>query len=125
MPTDGTLHLHELLTKTTALRGTVWSLEGSSDLNANLVRFPAGEGVGEHLNEEVDVLLLGVAGSGVVTIREREHALYAGDLLFVPKGAWRKVRSATDDFAYLSVHCRRGLLRIGKSADRTGGSGGI
>ncbi|MBX6764283.1 MAG: hypothetical protein IRY88_11465, partial [Rubrobacteraceae bacterium] len=29
--------------------GTVWKLEGSEDLNANLVRLPGGGGIGEHV----------------------------------------------------------------------------
>lgn len=122
MPVDGTLQIRELLAKATERRGTIWTLEGSVDLNANLVRFPAGEGVGEHVNEEVDVLLLGVTGSGMVAIRGREHTLSAGGLLFVPKGVRRRVWSSTDDFAYVSVHRRREPLRIGEPTGRTGGS---
>ena len=55
--------------------GAVWTLRGSGDLNANLVRFPLGEGVGEHVNGEVDVLFVGVSGSGVVEVDGREHDL--------------------------------------------------
>ena len=39
--------------------GVVWPQEGSEDLNANLVRFDA-EGVGIHVNDEVDVVFVGV-----------------------------------------------------------------
>jgi mannose-6-phosphate isomerase-like protein (cupin superfamily) len=46
--------------------GTVWSLRAGSDLNANLVRFGAGRGVGEHVNDETDVVFVFVAGSGFV-----------------------------------------------------------
>ena len=67
--------------------GSIWTLEQSSDLNVNLVRFPAGGGVGEHVNEEVDVLVVGVSGSGVIAVDGREHPLRAGTLAFVPKGA--------------------------------------
>jgi hypothetical protein len=34
--------------------GVVWTQEGSEDLNADLVRFEAGEGVGIHTNDEVE-----------------------------------------------------------------------
>ncbi len=61
----------------------------SDELNANLVRFPAGRGVGEHVNDEVEVLLVGVSGSGVVLVEGEEHAVSAGVLAFVPKGARR------------------------------------
>lgn len=93
--------------------GVVWTLEGSDQLNANLVRFDAGGGVGEHVNDEVDVVLVGVAGSGSVVVDGGEHALSAGVLVFVPRGARRSTRAGSDGFAYLTVHRRRGPLRIG------------
>jgi quercetin dioxygenase-like cupin family protein len=92
--------------------GVIWTLEHSGDLNANLVRFDAGGGVGEHVNEEVDVLFLGVAGSGSVYVEGEEHALSAGTLVFAPRGARRSTSASSDGFAYLTVHRRRGPLRI-------------
>ncbi|TCJ19994.1 cupin domain-containing protein [Rubrobacter taiwanensis] len=93
--------------------GTVWTLAGSEDLNANLVLFSAGSGVGEHVSDEVDVVLVGVAGSGSVTVEGKEHPLAAGRLVFIPKGVRRSVRSGSEDFAYLSLHRRKGALKIG------------
>ena len=93
--------------------GAVWTLRGSGDLNANLVRFPKGKGVGEHVNGEVDVLFVGVSGSGVVEVDGREHALGAGVLVLAPRGARRSTRSASSDFSYLTVHRRRGPVRLG------------
>lgn len=92
--------------------GTVWTLREGRDLNANLVRFPRGVGVGEHVNEDVDVLFVGVSGSGVVGVDGREHVLGAGVLVLAPRGARRATRSASDDFSYLTVHRRRGPVRI-------------
>jgi quercetin dioxygenase-like cupin family protein len=93
--------------------GVIWALEESGDLNANLVRFDAGGGVEEHVNDEVDVLFVGVAGSGTVRVDGEEHALSAGTLVFVPKGAGRSTGASSDGFAYLTIHRRRGPLRIG------------
>ena len=92
--------------------GVVWTLRASDDLNANLVRFGPGRGVGEHANDEVDVLLLGVSGSGAVVVDGEEHALEAGRLVFVPKGSRRSVRGTSEGFAYVTVHRRRGPPRI-------------
>ncbi len=92
--------------------GTVWTQREGQDLNANLVRFPRGEGVGEHLNDEVDVIFIGVSGSGVVEVDGREHTLGAGVLILAPKGARRATRSASEDFSYLTVHKRRGPVRL-------------
>jgi quercetin dioxygenase-like cupin family protein len=97
--------------------GAIWSLQAGSDLNANLVRFGVGRGVGEHVNDELDVVFLGVSGAGEVKVDGREHALGAGKLVFVPKGARRSTRGATEDFAYLTVHGRRGPLRIGVDSE--------
>lgn len=94
--------------------GTIWTLAGSEDLNANLVRFAAGRRVGGHVNGEVDVLLLGVSGMGTATVDGKEHALSAGTVLLVPKGSRREIQSASEEFAYLSVHRRRGPLRVGR-----------
>jgi quercetin dioxygenase-like cupin family protein len=93
--------------------GVIWALEGTGDLNANLVRFEAGGGVGEHVNEEVDVLFVGVAGSGSVRVDDEEHALLAGTLVFAPRGARRSTSASSDGFAYLTIHRRRSPLRIG------------
>lgn len=98
--------------------GVVWTLEGSEDLNANLVRFDAGGGVGEHVNDEVDVLFVGVGGSGSVRVDGQEHPLFAGTLVFVPRGVRRQTVANSDSFAYLTVHRRRGPLRIGDNERR-------
>ncbi len=94
-------------------QGVIWTLEESDDLNANLVSFREGRGVGEHVNEEVDVIFVGVSGSGFVSVEGEEFGLSGGTLVFVPKGARRSTRSATEDFAYLTVHRRRGPVRLG------------
>jgi quercetin dioxygenase-like cupin family protein len=56
----------------------MWTLDASSDLNANLVRFGTAQGVGEHVNDEVEVIVVGVSGSRIVTVDREEHALSAG-----------------------------------------------
>ena len=93
--------------------GVIWTLDASSDLNANLVHFGTGQGVEEHVNDEVEVIVLGVSESGIVAVDREEHALSAGILVFIPKGARRSTASASGDFAYLSAHRRRGPQQIG------------
>ena len=88
--------------------GAVWSAT-SDDLNVNLVRWESG-GVAEHANAEVDVLLIGVSGAGVVTVDGVEHALGPATLCLVPKGARRSIHATTAPFAYLTCHRRRGGL---------------
>ncbi len=110
-------YLEALSASAAGREGVIWSLEAGSDLNANLVRFGAGRGVGDHLNDEVDVVFLGVSGTGEGRVDGREHALHAGKLVFVPKGARRSTRGVSEDFAYLTVHGRRGPLPIGVDSE--------
>ena len=100
--------------------GAVWTQEGSEDLNANLMRFETGEGVEIHTNDEVDVVFVGVSGSGTVVVNGESFALEPGRLVFVPQGCLRATRSASDEFAYLTVHRRKGPVRVGLLGDSSG-----
>lgn len=111
------MDLTEISANARGHRGTVWTLDGSEDLNANLVRLPSGGGVEGHVNEEVDVMMVGIDGHGMVTVNERERRLSAGGLVFVPKRARLSVRSESDGFAYLSVHRRRGPIKLDDRVD--------
>ena len=93
--------------------GVLWTLDTTGHLNANLVRFGTGQGVEEHINDEIEVIVVGVSGAEIVTVDQQEHNLSAGMLVFIPKGARRSTVSASEDFAYLTVHRRRGPLQIG------------
>jgi len=92
--------------------GTVWTQESSEDLNVNLVRFEAGEGVGVHRNDEVDVVFVGVSGSGTVVVNGEAFPLEPGHMVYVSKGNLRATRSTNGEFAYLTIHRRRGPVRL-------------
>jgi quercetin dioxygenase-like cupin family protein len=104
-------------------RGPRWSAE-TADLDVNLLVFGAGEGVAAHVNDEVDVLLVGVAGHGTVEVEGVAHAVGAGTALLILKGERRAVRSAGADFAYLTCHRRRAPLRPAGPAGRWRASDG-
>jgi mannose-6-phosphate isomerase-like protein (cupin superfamily) len=89
--------------------GLIWASRGE-DLNLNLLVFDAGDGVMEHVNHEVEVLIVAVVGEGVVTVDDRELPLRSGQLVLVPKGARRGTRATGDGFSYLTCHRRRGGL---------------
>jgi quercetin dioxygenase-like cupin family protein len=82
----------------------------SADLHINLLTFEAGAGVGEHVNAELDVLLVGVAGAGEVAIDGVTRPLRPGHAVLVLKGARRAIRSTDAPFSYLSCHRRRAML---------------
>ena len=112
MSTEYSVTIAEILASTKERTGVIWSLQESRDLNVNLVQFSEGEGVGEHRNDEVDVLLVGVSGSGEVRINGTLHCLSSGTLILIPKGAQRSTYGTSADFAYLTIHQRRGPLKI-------------
>ena len=97
------------LARSEPAHGPAWTHQ-SEDLNTNLLVFAAGEGVAEHANAEVDVLLVGIAGEGVVAVDGARHGLRAGQALVIPKGARRSTEAVSDRFAYLTCHRRRAGL---------------
>jgi quercetin dioxygenase-like cupin family protein len=92
-----------------ATPGPAWAYQGA-DLNANLLVFDDGDGVAEHVNAEVDVLVVVLAGAGVVEVDGRAFAVRAGQALVVSKGARRALRADGGRFAYLTCHRRRAGL---------------
>lgn len=100
--------------------GAIWTLDGSEDLNANLVRFEAGkvEVAGEHTNDEVDVLFVGLSGSATVVVDGEPHPLEVGRVVLAAKGSRRSVTSETESLAYLTVHRRRGPVAVGGKPQR-------
>jgi quercetin dioxygenase-like cupin family protein len=93
-----------------AAAGAVAASIESADLDVNLLIFAAGEGVPEHVNVEVDVLIVGMLGTGIVTVDGSEHRLGPGQALLVPKESRRGTRAESARFAYLTCHRRRGGL---------------
>ena len=83
----------------------------STDLNVNLLAFTGNGGIEEHVNDEVDVLIVALAGVGVLTIDGERVALSPGQLTIVPKGASRSIRSNGERFSWLTCHGqRRGIM---------------
>lgn len=91
--------------------GAVWSL-ATADLNLNLVRLAPTEEVAPHINSEVDVVGVVVAGAGTLDLDGRQEVLHAGMLFFVPKGARRRLRAGELELVYLTCHRRRARLTI-------------
>jgi quercetin dioxygenase-like cupin family protein len=96
-------------------RGPVWGLK-SDDLNATLLAWPPGDGTPEHANDERDVLVLVVEGSGAIVVDGERAELRAGVLVVVPKGSSRRIDAGPDGIRYVTVHRRRGGLAIAPAA---------
>jgi quercetin dioxygenase-like cupin family protein len=83
----------------------------STDLNVNLLAFTGSDGIDEHVNNEVDVLIVALDGAGVLTVDGEASIMSPGQLTIVPKGASRSIRAKGGRFAYLTCHGRRrGLM---------------
>lgn len=100
--------------------GVIASLVGA-DLNVNLVRLLPGESLEAHINSEVDVLLVGIAGAGAVELDGGDESLDAGSAIYVPKNARRAIRASSHGVTYLTCHRRRGgLMPTPRNATRHG-----
>ena len=86
--------------------GAIWGTE-TDDLDATVVRWDADYGVAPHTNEEVDVIMTVLGGSGTVVVDGQSSFLEAGHILVIGKGTDRKIRAGTDGITYLNVHKRR------------------
>jgi quercetin dioxygenase-like cupin family protein len=59
---------------------------------------------------EVHVLLVGIAGNGLVEVDGMAHPLRSGQAIIIPKGVRRAIRGTGGRFAYLTCHRRRAGL---------------
>jgi quercetin dioxygenase-like cupin family protein len=82
------------------------------DVGATLLSWRPGQGVDEHVNEQCDVLLVVVAGSGRITVDGDGNELRPGLAVLVEKGRARAIEAAAEGLRYLSVHVRRALLQL-------------
>ncbi len=87
----------------------VWSHQ-STDLSLNLISCTAGQEIGSHVNSEVDVVLVGVEGTGSVEIDGRSHPIGPGHVVVIPQGSQRAMHGDSAHFAYLTCHRRRAGL---------------
>lgn len=89
--------------------GAIWSCN-SEQLNVNLMRLSAGQGIPEHVNGELDVLLAVFEGEGELLVDGEAQALAPGVAVVVPRGASRAIRATRGPLVYLSAHRQRGGL---------------
>jgi quercetin dioxygenase-like cupin family protein len=101
--------------------GVHWALEASGELNVNLVHLDAGHAIGEHVNDEVDVVIVVLTGRGRLTVDGRTTDLTPHVVACVPRASHRIVSAAGGQgLDYLSIHRRRPPLGIGPTHDEGG-----
>ncbi|MER5767237.1 cupin domain-containing protein [Streptomyces sp. NPDC001985] len=93
--------------------GALWRLDASArQLDANIVRVPAGERVAEHVEPDLDVLLCVVDGDGELETAAGRQRLEAGAVAWLPRGARRGVEAGPGGLVYVTAHRRRPGLTI-------------
>ena len=94
--------------------GVVWTAPSGRDVNVNLVVLRPGDAIERHVNATLDVLLVVIAGEGVVDIDDTTVEVRPHTALLIPKGSSRAVAPACDDqLRYVTVHVARPPLQIG------------
>jgi mannose-6-phosphate isomerase-like protein (cupin superfamily) len=89
--------------------GPIWSIN-SEQLNVNLLRLRTGDGIAEHVNSEVDVVLVIFEGAGELIVDGETYPLGPGIATLGPRGARRALRCSAGPLVYLTCHRRRAGL---------------
>lgn len=90
--------------------GVVWAL-ASPQLNANLVTLRAGDQIDEHVNNDVDVLVVTESGTGFVVIDGARTDVGPVSVVLIPRGARRSIATHAG-LAYYSIHQRPAGLTV-------------
>lgn len=114
-PTDPVTNLTDLLD--VSGDGVHWSLD-SEDVNANLVHLDPGHHIDDHVNDEVEVLVVVLSGFGTISIEGHAHPLAPTTVALVPRSSRRQVTASKHGMTYLSIHRRRGGIAIGRPPAR-------
>lgn len=105
--------VHELVGDALVPSGARWTLaEPGRQLDANFVHLPAGRHVGSHLEPDLDVVLVVVAGGGIVGTPDGEQVIADGNVVWLPRGSSRNLTAGDRGLSYLTVHRRRQGLQI-------------
>jgi quercetin dioxygenase-like cupin family protein len=107
--------VHELVDDGSVPSGARWTLtEPGRQLDANLIHLPAGQRVDTHTEPDLDVVLIVVAGGGIVGTPDGEQVLADGNVVWLPRGSTRNITAGNNGLSYLTVHRRRAGLQIRK-----------
>lgn len=85
----------------------------TEDFNATVLSWPAGSGVPLHTNDQVDVMMVCLSGTGEVVVDGQAFALGVGAALLIPKGSARGIASTSSAFRYVNLHRRKPGIQLG------------
>jgi quercetin dioxygenase-like cupin family protein len=110
-PAPAVAHLGEVAG---AGNGVQWTLPAPSQLNVNLVHLDPGASIADHVAHDVDVVVLVLAGTGVLEGIDLHVELAEHMLIHLPAGTSRALRAGPAGLGYVTVHRRRGPMQIGE-----------
>ncbi|MGH4035640.1 cupin domain-containing protein [Actinomycetota bacterium Odt1-20B] len=94
--------------------GALWRLlDRGRQLDANVLRLPPGASVAEHVEYDVDVILVVAEGGGHLDDGTRRRELTPGTVVWLPRTARRALSAGPHGLTYVSVHQRRAGMAIG------------
>jgi len=94
--------------------GIRWRLaESGRQLDANVVHLLSQQRIDMHTEPDLDVLIIVVAGTGILTGSDSALPLAAGSIAWLPHGSARSLDAGDDGLSYLTVHPRRPGMQIG------------
>ncbi len=93
--------------------GAVWALEQREcDLDSNLIALPPDKKIDAHVGPDVDVLILVLAGAGLLVTESGEVHLAEGSLAILPRRSQRAFVAGPEGLRYLTVHQKRQSLEL-------------
>ncbi|MFI6284966.1 cupin domain-containing protein [Streptomyces sp. NPDC051018] len=97
--------------------GAVWRLaEPGRQLDANIIRMRPGARIDSHVENDLDVLLCVLDGSGELESDAGPQHLEPGAVAWFPRGARRALAAGPDGLVCLTSHPRRPGLSITRAA---------
>jgi quercetin dioxygenase-like cupin family protein len=82
----------------------------SEQLNVNLLRLTHGASIPQHINDEVDVLVVVIQGTCKLFVDNESTVLRTGMGAVIPRGHLRALRCTMGPLVYLTCHRRRAPL---------------
>ncbi|MFJ2443494.1 hypothetical protein ACIOWG_24240 [Streptomyces sp. NPDC087658] len=103
-------------------QGALWRLaEPGRGLDANVVRLAPGNGVAEHSDDVLDVLLVVLDGHGRLSTPAGSEPLTPHSVVWLPRTSRRALTAGERGLVYLTAHRRRpGLSVAGVLSGRNG-----
>ncbi|NTU83894.1 MAG: cupin domain-containing protein [Chloroflexales bacterium] len=97
-----------------ALRGVEYDgpaySANSEQLNVNLLRLADGASIPQHINDEVDVLVVIIQGTCKLIVDNEMTVLRTGMAAVIPRGHLRALRCTMGPLVYLTCHRKRAPL---------------